>query len=246
MRKNLKRKVVLSVFFAGLFLLAYPFISKLSSKQQQKIKIEEYMEIVAEKVMQSAHNGEPKSIFEEEWEKARAYNESLLPQYLPQAFVDAENAEEPNEQYVSCLNITGDGMMGYIKIPKIDVKVAIYHSSNAQVLKKAAGHIEGSSLPVGGESTHAIISAHRGLATAELFSELGQLVVGDSFTISVLDKTLYYEVDQIVVVEPSNVDFLKIEEGKDYVTLMTCTPYGVNTHRLLVRGCRVQEATEES
>lgn len=149
-------------------------------------------------------------------------------------------AEVPDEEYVSCLNLVGDGMMGYVEIPKIDVKVPIYHSSDEEVLEDAAGHIEGSSLPIGGASTHAVISAHRGLPTTKLFTDLDQVENGDCFYIYVLNEMLCYEVDQINVVEPSNTELLGIEEGEDLVTLMTCTPYAVNSHRLLVRGHRIE------
>ena len=130
--------------------------------------------------------------------------------------------------------------MGYITIPKIGVELPIYHGTGDSVLQIAAGHLEGTSLPVGGESTHAVISAHRGLPSAKLFTNLDQLEVGDTFTITVLDRVLTYEVDKISIVLPTETDELKIAEGKDYVTLMTCTPYGINTHRLLVRGRRVE------
>ena len=236
MKKDIKRIVLFIVFVTGLSLLLYPKISTIWSEHKQEQTVEEYREAVKK--------NDANDQFAAEREKAVAYNESLLPQVLPQAFDEAEKAEIPDEEYVSCLNITGDGMMGYVEIPKIDVKVPIYHSTDGKVLETAAGHIEGSSLPVGGETTHAVISAHRGLPTAELFTKLDQLEIGDVFTLSVLDETLYYEIDQIAVVEPSNVEFLKIEEGKDLVTLMTCTPYGINSHRLLVRGVRIQEVPD--
>ena len=153
-------------------------------------------------------------------------------------------AEEPDEIYMSCLNLTGDGMMGIVKIPKIDVKIPIYHTTSEEVLEKAAGHLEGSSLPIGGEDTHAVISAHRGLPSASLFTDLDMLEVGDHFLIYVLDEILCYEVDRILVVEPTETECLGVEEGKDLVTLMTCTPYGVNSHRLMVRGHRVEYEPE--
>ena len=236
MKKDRRRIIVFIIFITGLSLLLYPQISSIWSEHKQEQTVEKYSEAVKK--------NEANNQFAAEREKAVTYNESLLPQELPQAFDEAEKAEIPDEEYVSCLTINGDGMMGYVEIPKIDVKVAIYHSTDGKVLEAAAGHIEGSSLPIGGETTHAIISAHRGLPTAELFTKLDQLEIGDVFSISVLDETLYYEVDQIAVVEPSNIEFLKIEEGKDLVTLMTCTPYGINSHRLLVRGARVQEVTD--
>ena len=141
--------------------------------------------------------------------------------------------------YESTLDVTGTGIMGYITIEKIGVELPIYHGTSDAVLQVAAGHLEGTSLPVGGASTHAVISAHRGLPSAKLFTNLDQLEVGDTFTITVLDRTLTYEVDNISIVLPTETDSLKVSEGKDYITLMTCTPYGINTHRLLVRGRRI-------
>ncbi len=141
--------------------------------------------------------------------------------------------------YESTLDVTGTGIMGYITIEKIGVELPIYHGTSDAVLQVAAGHLEGTSLPVGGASTHAVISAHRGLPSAKLFTNLDQLEVGDTFTITVLDRTFTYEVDNISIVLPTETDSLKVVDGKDYVTLMTCTPYGINTHRLLVRGRRI-------
>ena len=141
--------------------------------------------------------------------------------------------------YESTLDVTGTGIMGYITIEKIGVELPIYHGTSDAVLQVAAGHLEGTSLPVGGASTHAVISAHRGLPSAKLFTNLDQLEVGDTFTITVLDRTLTYEVDNISIILPTETDSLKVSEGKDYITLMTCTPYGINTHRLLVRGRRI-------
>ena len=142
--------------------------------------------------------------------------------------------------YYDTLDITGTGIMGYITIAKIGVELPIYHGTSDSVLQIAAGHLEGTSLPVGGASTHAVISAHRGLPSAKLFTNLDQLEVGDTFTITVLDRVLTYEVDKITIVLPTQTDDLLVADGKDYVTLMTCTPYGINTHRLLVRGRRVE------
>ena len=141
--------------------------------------------------------------------------------------------------YESTLDVTGTGIMGYITIEKIGVELPIYHGTSDAVLQVAAGHLEGTSLPVGGASTHAVISAHRGLPSAKLFTNLDQLEVGDTFTITVLDRVLTYEVDNISIILPTETDSLKVSEGKDYITLMTCTPYGINTHRLLVRGRRI-------
>lgn len=179
-----------------------------------------------------------------QWERARNYNEELMPYVLPDSFAIAAAAEEPDEEYMSCLNLTGNGMMGYVSIPKINVKIPIYHTVKEEVLQTAAGHLEGSSLPVGGENTHAVLSAHRGLPSAALFTDLDKLKEGDHFLVAVLDEILCYEVDHISVVEPEETEALQIEEGKDLVTLLTCTPYGVNSHRLLVRGHRVEYVEE--
>jgi len=146
---------------------------------------------------------------------------------------------------MNILNLNRDGVMGYISIPKIDIKIPIYHGTSSEVLSKGVGHLEGSSFPVGGESTHAILSAHRGLPSARLFTDLDQLEVGDKFYIYILDQVYTYQVDQVLVIEPSETEALQIQDGKDLVTLVTCTPYGVNTHRLLVRGERVEELAEQ-
>ena len=180
-----------------------------------------------------------------ELEKARAYNEALLPSILPDSFAIAEATEGEDKAYMDCLNIAGDGIMGIVEIPKIDIKLPIYHTTREDVLQVAAGHLEGSSLPVGGASTHAVISAHRGLPSASLFTDLDKLEEGDHFLIHVLNETLCYEVDKISVVKPEETSGLAVEEGKDLVTLLTCTPYGVNSHRLLVRGTRVAYNGEE-
>lgn len=174
-------------------------------------------------------------------EKSQAvgYNEALKPYILPDSFAHAKHSEGADETYMSCLNLTGDGMMGYIEVPKIHIKIPIFHTTSEEVLQTAAGHLEGSSLPVGGEGTHAVISAHRGLPSAALFTDLDRLVEGDCFLIYVLDDVLCYKVDQISVVEPEDTTALAAEDGRDLVTLLTCTPYGVNSHRLLVRGYRV-------
>ena len=171
-------------------------------------------------------------------EAAREYNQRLVgktPTYML--------SDEEMKEYTSLLNINGNGMMGYIYIPKIRVTLPVYHTVEDSVIQRAIGHIPGTSLPVGGESTHCVISGHRGLPSAKLFSDINKLKEGDTFMLQILDETLTYEVDQIHTVLPEEVQDLKIEEGKDYCTLVTCTPYGVNTHRLLVRGHRV-ETTE--
>lgn len=148
--------------------------------------------------------------------------------------------DEEKQYYEQLLNVSGNGIMGYIEIPSIDVMLPIYHGTSEEVLQVAIGHIEGSSLPIGGESTHSVISGHRGLPSSRLFTDIDQLSEGDTFTLMVLDEVLTYEVDQIRIVEPEDISLLAIEEGQDLCTLVTCTPYGVNSHRLLVRGHRVE------
>ncbi len=233
MKKKVTTITICIMFLAGLSLLLYPFVSNQWNTYRQKKLISSY----DEQISQKEEAGEID--YNKEWSEAMAYNEALLPSILPDSFAVSEASEEDDEEYMSSLNLNGDGMMGYVEIPKIDVKVPVYHTTEKEVLEKAAGHLEGSSLPVGGESTHSVISAHRGLPSAKLFTDLDKLEKGDHFLISVLDDTLCYEVDKISVVEPTETDGLAVEEGQDLVTLLTCTPYGVNSQRLLVRGHRV-------
>lgn len=238
MKKILTNILFTFIFLAGLSLLLYPFISNEWNTYRQSKLISSYEEIITDQVEESTID------YTTERERAAAYNEALLPFILPDSFAIAAMAEEPDAEYMACLNLTGDGMMGYVEIPGIDVKIPIYHTTAAEVLEKAAGHLEGSSLPVGGEDTHAVISAHRGLPSAALFTDLDKLEEGDHFLLYILDEVLCYEVDQIEVVEPSDTSKLGVENGKDLVTLLTCTPYGVNSHRLLVRGHRVPYVEE--
>nr|WP_300818759.1 class C sortase [uncultured Acetatifactor sp.] len=233
MKNKLTKLIFALLFLAGLSLLLYPLISNEWNDYRQSKLISTYDEAVA------VQSSEGKIDYAGEKAAALAYNENLLPYVLPDSFAEAASREEPSEEYMSSLNLTGDGMMGYVEIPKIGVKIPVYHTTDEDVLERAAGHLEGSSLPVGGEGTHAVISAHRGLPSAALFTDLDQLAEGDYFFLSVLDDSLCYMVDHISIVEPSDTSSLAAEEGKDLVTLMTCTPYGVNSHRLLVRGSRV-------
>ena len=241
MRKHITTIIVCTMFAAGLSLLLYPFVSNQWNTYRQSKLITTYEEAVTE--MEETGRVD----YEAEWVKAQNYNNDLIPYILPDSFSTAEVPQEGDAKYLSCLNLTDDGMMGYVQIPKISVKIPIYHTTNEDVLQKAAGHLPGSSLPVGGEGTHAVISAHRGLPSAALFTDLDKLEEGDTFLLSILNDTLCYQVDQITVVEPTQTDALAAEEGKDLVTLLTCTPYGVNSHRLLVRGHRVpyEEIEEE-
>lgn len=228
MKKNDKRTVIyILVFLAGVSIMLYPTISNIWNEHLFTSKISTYKADVK--------NNE--GILEQELETARQYNENLSPKEVPDAFSIRDGIVD--KEYEKTLNISGNGMMGYISIPAIDIEVPIYHYTNDETLKKGAGHLLGSSLPVGGKGTHSVISAHRGLPSAKLFSDLNLLGNGDSFYVHVLDKILRYEVDQILVVEPDETESLAIIKDKDQMTLVTCTPYGVNTHRLLVRGHRV-------
>ena len=167
--------------------------------------------------------------------KAEEYNEKL--RALDSPLIEYKKL---SDEYYSVLDVSGTGIMGYITIPQMQVQLPIYHGTSEGVLNIASGHLEGSTLPIGGENSHAVISAHRGLPSAKLFSDLDELVVGDTFTVTILNDVLTYEVDKISIVKPEEMDNLVISDGGDYVTLLTCTPYGVNTHRLLVRGKRIE------
>ncbi len=233
MKKNYKILIFPILFLAGLSLLLYPLVSNEWNNYRQSKLISTYDAAVAEQTAAGAID------YTMEKSQAVGYNEALNPYILPDSFAHAKHSEGADETYMSCLNLTGDGMMGYIEVPKIHIKIPIFHTTSEEVLQTAAGHLEGSSLPVGGEGTHAVISAHRGLPSAALFTDLDRLVEGDCFLIYVLDDVLCYKVDQISVVEPKDTTALAAEDGRDLVTLLTCTPYGVNSHRLLVRGYRV-------
>lgn len=239
MKKTTRNIIIVILFLAGLSLLLYPFIANAWNTYRQKQLISNYESVVSEK----EEAGEID--YEAEMERAKAYNDALVPSILPDSFAVAAAADEPDEEYMSALNIAGDEVMGVVEIPKIDISLPIFHTTSKEVLEKGAGHLEGSSLPIGGESTHAVITAHRGLPSAALFTDLDRLKEGDHFLLHVLDETLCYEVDQILTVEPDDTDALAVEEGEDLVTLVTCTPYGVNTHRLMVRGHRVPYVPEE-
>lgn len=225
MKKNKSTMILILVFFVGLSVMLYPTISDYINQRNQSRAVATYAADV-----DSMTDADYSAYFE----AADAFNAKIAADenslYQPDKYADS---------YESTLDITGTGIMGYITIAKIGVELPIYHGTSDGVLQVAAGHLEGTSLPVGGENTHAVISAHRGLPSAKLFTNLDQLEVGDTFTITVLDRVLTYEVDQISIVLPTETDELQVVDGKDYVTLMTCTPYGINTHRLLVRGHRI-------
>ena len=229
-KRDFSTVILILVFLVGLSLLLYPSVSDYWNSFHQSRAIATYAEQVA-----NIDN----DIYAQLWEDARAYNQTL---------VGKENrfqiTDEERETYESLLNVGGNGIIGYIEIAKIGCSLPIYHGTDEGVLQIAVGHIEGTSLPTGGESTHCVVSGHRGLPSARLFTDLDKLIPGDTFVLRVLDETLTYEVDQILIVEPQELDALAIEEGKDYCTLVTCTPYGINTHRLLVRGHRVANAEE--
>ena len=239
MKKKVSKFFIVIIFLAGLSLLLYPFVANQWNNHRQKQLISSY----EDSITQMTESGDID--YDKELKKAQAYNDALVPSILPDSFAVANEREEEDSTYMNCLNLTGDGMMGIVEIPKIAIKLPIYHGTSDEVLQQAAGHLEGSSLPIGGESTHAVISAHRGLPSASLFTDLDQMKIGDHFLIHVLDNTLCYEVDQILVVEPEDTAALAVEEGEDLVTLLTCTPYGVNTQRLLVRGHRVDYVADE-
>ena len=231
MKKIMQNTLIVIVFLAGLSLLLYPFISNEWNTYRQSKLITTYEQVLTQQSEEADYSAE--------WERAKAYNDSLMPMILPDSFAEAAEDETPDPEYMACLNLLGDGMMGYVEIPKINIKIPIYHTTDEEVLQKAAGHLEGSNLPVGGEGTHSVISAHRGLPSAALFTDLDRLEEGDHFLLYILDEILCYEVDQILVVLPHETECLSTEEGQEYVTLLTCTPYGVNSHRLMVRGHRV-------
>ena len=230
MRKHLSTIVLLFILLIGLSLLLYPTVSDYWNSFHQTRAIATYAENVAK-----LDNNQ----YDRLWEDARAYNRTLglrsNPYYL---------SEEQKAEYERLLDVSGLGVMGYIEIPEIDVSLPIYHGTEESVLQIAVGHLEWTSLPVGGESTHCVLSGHRGLPSAKLFTNLDKLREGDTFLLRVLDEVLTYEVDQILIVEPQETAALQIEEGKDYCTLVTCTPYGINTHRLLVRGHRIDNMEE--
>ena len=229
-KRDFSTVILILVFLVGLSLLLYPSVSDYWNSFHQSRAIATYAEQVA-----NIDN----DIYAQLWEDARAYNQTL---------VGKQNrfqiSEEERETYESLLNVGGNGIIGYIEIAKIGCSLPIYHGTDEGVLQIAVGHIEGTSLPTGGESTHCVVSGHRGLPSAKLFTDLDKLIPGDTFVLRVLDETLTYEVDQILIVEPYELAALEIEEGRDYCTLVTCTPYGINTHRLLVRGHRVANAEE--
>ena len=217
--------ILILILVAGLSLLLYPSFSNYWNDLHQTKAIADYNSVVADMSEEDCTY-----LFED----AAEYNEALRSIRFPLMYYD----DVPG--YDNLLNVGSNGIMGYISIEKIGVELPIYHGIDETVLQVAVGHIEGTSLPTGGESTHCALSAHRGLPSARLFTDLDKLEIGDVFTLTVIDRVLTYQVDQILTVEPDNIEPLYVKDGEDYCTLVTCTPYGVNSHRMLVRGTRIE------
>lgn len=232
MKKHMSTVFLVLIIVIGLSLLLYPTFSDWWNASHQSRVIDNYSESVAELDTVT---------YVRVWEEARAYNQTL---------VGMENrwflTDEQTQVYHSMMNAAGNGIMGYIEIPELSVRLPIYHGVEESVLQVGVGHIPGSSLPTGGAGTHCVLSGHRGLPSAKLFTSLDKMAEGDLFMLHVLDETLTYEVDQILTVLPEEVEALEIDPEGDYCTLVTCTPYGVNTHRLLVRGRRVENIEEKA
>ena len=226
MRKHASTMILILILVVGLSLMLYPSFSNWWNEAHQSRAIAAYSQEVSKL---------DEKRYDELWQQAWEYNRSLVGRENAYLLDDSQKAE-----YERLLDVSGMGIMGYIEIPSLKVSLPIYHGTEESVLQVAVGHLEWTSLPVGGESTHCVLSGHRGLPSAKLFTDLDRLVVGDRFRLGVLDQVLTYEVDQILIVEPQDTEALLIEEGKDLCTLVTCTPYGINTHRLLVRGHRVE------
>ena len=224
--------ILLVSFFIGLSVMLYPAVSSYWNSKTASEAIVDY------EAMLAAYEPED---YTHIFEQANDYNKALAGLTLP-----LEEYPKLDEQYWNTLDISGTGMMGYLAIPKIGQELPVYHGTSDAVLSIAVGHLEGTSLPVGGENTHCVVSAHRGLPTAVLFSHLDRLEVGDTFYFKILDRKYTYEVDQIHIVEPDDTSLIQIEEGKDYCTLLTCTPYGINTQRLLVRGHQIDASQKRS
>lgn len=229
-KKNRSNILLILILIAGLSLMLYPSLSDYWNSFHQSRAIVNYAETVA---------GIDNEVYERMLAEARDYNRTVTERGILWKL-----DEEQTAAYDRTLDVTGTGIMGYIEIKKINCFLPIYHSTQESVLQIAIGHIEGSSLPVGGAGSHCILSGHRGLPSARLFTDLDQMQEGDRFVLRTLDEILTYEVDQIRIVLPYELDDLRIEAGKDYCTLVTCTPYGVNTHRMLVRGHRVENETQ--
>lgn len=241
MKKKIPGIIFGLMFLIGFGILVYPTVADQWNTYRQSRLISSYENRIQEM--------EPED-FTAEWEKARAFNDTLTQNSIYGDVFGEEDQELEDTDYWQILNVGGDGVMGYLSIPKINIKLSIYHGTSDEVLQTGVGHLNGTKLPIGGESTHSVLAAHRGLPSARLFTDIDQLEKGDMFYIHVLDETLAYQVDQILdMVDKDDhetlEEALRIQEGKDQVTLFTCTPYGVNSHRLLVRGTRVPYNGEE-
>ena len=235
MKKHLSTLLLVAVFLLGVCILLYPTASDYWNSLHQTRAIGAYEDALA---------GMTRRDYDAAFQQAEDYNRALAALDAPMS--EYQSLSDAGMDYEEILNINGVGIMGYIDIDAIGVELPIYHGTSPDVLNVAVGHLEGSSLPIGGEGSHCVLSAHRGLPSARLFTDLDQLQEGDTFTITVLDRLLTYEIDQILIVEPEQVDALAITPGEDYCTLVTCTPSGINTHRLLVRGRRVENAREKA
>ena len=231
MRKHLSTIILVIVLILGVMILLYPTVSDYWNSFHQSRAIASYLEEI--------ENIDPVN-YEREWARAEQYNEALLNK--PNRFV---LSDEDYAEYETLLNLTGSGIMGYIEIPKINCSLPVYHGTDEAVLQIAVGHIEGTSLPTGGPGTHTVLSGHRGLPSARLFTDLDQMEAGDLFVIRVMDRVMTYMVDQVLIVLPEEMDGLAIDPNEDYCTLVTCTPYGINSHRLLVRGRRTDNVEME-
>ena len=241
MKKKIPGIIFGLMFLIGFGILVYPTVADQWNTYRQSRLISSYERTISDM--------EPED-FTAEWEKAQAFNDTLTQNSIYGDVFGEEEQELEDTDYWQVLNVGGDGVMGYLSIPKINIKLSIYHGTSDEVLQTGVGHLNGTKLPIGGESTHSVLAAHRGLPSARLFTDIDQLEKGDMFYIHVLDETLAYQVDQILdMVDKDDHETLEkalqIEEGKDQVTLFTCTPYGVNSHRLLVRGTRVPYTGEE-
>lgn len=223
--------LAIAILTVGVGMICYPTVSDWWNNLHQSRAIAGYIEKTADLT---------KEQYDQMWAEAEAYNRSLVGnahRYTP--------TDEEDAHYKSILDATGTGIMGYIQIPRINVDLPIYHTTDEAVLETAVGHMEGTSLPVGGKGTHCVLSGHRGLPSARLFTDIDKLKTGDIFTLQILNRTLTYKVDHIDTVLPNEIQDLKIDPEEDYCTLVTCTPYGVNTHRLLVRGHRIENSEED-
>ena len=236
MKKHLSTILLVGVFLLGLGILLYPSVSDYWNSMHQTRAIGAYEDTLS---------GMTQKDYSEYFAQADAYNAALASLPTPLTGYEVLDTLEEVPKYRDVLDVNGMGIMGYIDIDEIGVELPIYHGTDAAVLNVAVGHLEGSSLPVGGAGTHCVLSAHRGLPSARLFTDLDKLKLGDTFKITVLNRLITYEVDQILIVNPDAVDALAIEEGADYCPLLTCTPYGINTQRLLVRGRRIENAAEK-